>query len=95
MDWKLALGIPGVLITVATAIVTVDSYFLKTAEAEELFSKQAVEMERHRLELELDLKQHELEWLLSIEDRDESEEKKISYLERSIDRIEERLMELE
>lgn len=95
MDWKIVLGVPSAISVVIGMVIGVDSYFLKTAEAEELFSKQAVEMERHRLELELDLKQHELEWLLSIEDRDESEEKKISYLERSIDRIEERLMELE
>jgi hypothetical protein len=95
MSAETILKLAGGLIASVGALFALDARYLHQAEAADIFSQQQQDSERDRLELELDLKQHELEWLLSLDERDEGDEKKISYLERAIDRIEQRLLELD
>lgn len=95
MDVKTMIGVGVGVMSLVGGLFAIDARYQHRAEAAEQYAQQAVDDERARLELQLEIKTHELEWLMTKEYRSESDERKMLYLERVIDRIEHRLMELD
>lgn len=95
MDVKAAIGIGTGALALVAGLFAFDARYMHAEAAEKAFVQQSQDLFRARLELELEQKQHELEFLESLEDPDQSVLRKIKYLEQRIDNIEEELLDLE
>jgi len=99
MDAKAWLAVPGVLALIVAAVLGAEDRYITAAKASEMISQTQVDAERGRLETELALAEHELEYLDTVDAEDGSMADKLErrkrYLESRINMMEQRLLELE
>jgi len=98
MELKNIHIVVGLIITLVTITVAIDARYLHEAQAGELFSQQAIEVERGDLETKLELIELELKHINVIRGYSEREaeeaESRKEYLEQRRIIIENRLMDL-